>query len=289
MLEELKTFAAVVRYKNFTRAGEAVGLSQPGVSAHIHRLENYFGVCLVERSAKRLQITDAGMRVYRSAQEILKILDETAGEIRGGTGQVSGKLHIGGTLTIGECVLPGLMGKFRETYPGVQLELTVENTMEIRRMVREEQVELGFVEGIHQSDEFEEGYFMEDSLVLLTSASHPLADTEYIEPDMLTEEDWIAREEGSGTREYLDLYLTSNRITPRTLTVLGSNYAVKEAIRNDMGITIASSLLAGAGDGIRMHRFAREYVRPFYYIANRNRNLSQAARLFLQMIKGKVS
>ena len=101
MLEELKTFAAVVRYKNFTRAGEAVGLSQPGVSAHIHRLENYFGVCLVERSAKRLQITDAGMRVYRSAQEILKILDETAREIRGGTGQVSGKLHIGGTLTIG--------------------------------------------------------------------------------------------------------------------------------------------------------------------------------------------
>ena len=156
-------------------------------------------------------------------------------------------------------------------------------------MVREEQVELGFVEGIHQSDEFEEGYFMEDSLVLLTSASHPLADTEFIKPDMLTEEDWIAREEGSGTREYLDLYLTSNRITPRTLTVLGSNYAVKEAIRNNMGITIASSLLAGAGDGIRMHRFAREYVRPFYYIANRNRNLSQAARLFLQMIEGKVS
>ena len=132
--------------KKLYRAGEAVGLSQPGVSAHIHRLENYFGVCLVERSAKRLQITDAGMRVYRSAQEILKILDETAREIRGGTGQVSGKLHIGGTLTIGECVLPGLMGKFRETHPGVQLELTVENTMEIRRMVREEQVELGFVE-----------------------------------------------------------------------------------------------------------------------------------------------
>lgn len=287
MLEELKTFAAVVRYKNFTRAGEAVGLSQPGVSAHIHRLETYFGASLVTRSAKGLKITDEGMKVYRSATEILKIIEDTGREIRNGSGQVSGHLRIGGTLTIGECVLPGLMGQFRERYPGVHLELTVENTMLIRKMVREEQVELGFVEGIHQSDEFDEGYFMEDSLVLLTSATHPLASENRIVPSMLEDEDWIAREEGSGTREYLDLYLTSNRIRPRTLTVLGSNYAMKEAVRNNMGITIASSLLVNENDEIRMHRFAKEYARPFYHITKKNRNLSQAARLFLQMIEGE--
>lgn len=285
MLEELKTFVAVVQYKSFTRAGDAVGLSQPAVSAHVHRLEDYFGVCLVVRSAKKLQITDAGMKVYRSAAEILKILEDTSLEVLSETGQVSGYLHIGGTLTVGECVLPGLFCRFREKYPGIQLELTVENTLEIRRMVQEERIEIGFVEGIHQSDDLEETYFMQDSLVLLTSASHPLAGEKEIVPEMLSDQDWIAREEGSGTREYLDLYLTMNRIRPKTLTILGSNYAMKEAVRNNMGITIASSLLANDKDEIRMHRFAKEYVRPFSYVKNKNKSLSQAAKLFLQTVE----
>lgn len=285
MLEEMRTFMAVVQYKSFTKAGEAVGLSQPGVSAHIHRLEDYFGVRLVERGAKRLQITDGGMKVYRSVTEIFKILEDTSLELLRGTGKASGFLHIGGTLTVGECVLPGLLCRFREKYPGIQLELTVENTTEIRRMVQEERIELGFVEGIHQSDDLEETYFMDDSLVLLTSASHPLANVTEIVPEMLSNQDWIAREEGSGTREYLDLYLTLNHIQPRTLTILGSNYAMKEAVRNNMGITIASSRLVNEKDEIRMHQFAKEYARPFSYIKSKNKNLSQAAKLFLQTME----
>lgn len=284
MLEELRTFVAVVQYKSFTRAGEAVGLSQPGVSAHVHRLEDYFKVSLVIRSAKRLKITDEGMKVYRSATEILKILEDTALDVLSGAGQVTGTLHIGGTLTVGECVLPGILCRFREKYPGIQVEMTVENTTEIRRMVKEERIEIGFVEGIHQSDDLDETYFMEDSLVLLTSASHSLARAGEIVPEMLDGQHWIAREEGSGTREYMDLYLTLNRIRPRSMTILGSNYAMKEAVKNNMGITIASSLLVNERDEIRKHHFAKEYIRPFSYIKNKNTNLSHAAKLLLQVI-----
>lgn len=284
MLEEMKTLMAVVQYKSFTKAGEAVGLSQPGVSAHIHRLEDYFGTALVTRNARRVQITDAGFEVFRCAEQMVTLLEETSLKIAQGSGKIYGNLHIGATLTIGECVLPKILCTFQQKYPNIQLELTVENTMEIRRMVKEERIEIGFVEGIHQSDGLEEGYFMEDSLVLLTSAVHSLSDLDTVAPEMMSDEHWIAREEGSGTREYMDLYLTLNQIRPATVTVLGSNYAVMEAVKNNMGITIASERLADGNTGIRKHRFSKEYIRPFSHIVKRNKELSQAARLLLKMV-----
>ena len=103
MLDELKTFITVVEYKNFTKAGQHLNLSQPSVSTHIKNLESYYGVTLINRSIKNksISITESGYKLYNRAKEILNILDTTYIEVRNVSNSTKRTIKIGASLTIG--------------------------------------------------------------------------------------------------------------------------------------------------------------------------------------------
>ncbi|MDC7288585.1 LysR family transcriptional regulator [Blautia schinkii] len=285
MLQELKTFIAVVKYRNFTKAGEAVNLSQPAVSTHINRLEKYYGTRLVVRSPKSIQITDNGWMLYRRAQEVLDLLQQAEQEQRETGQELKGNLKIGATYTVGECVMPGILRRFQNTYPGVQLEMVIANTEDILELVRKEQIQAGFIEGVYQREEFTGRFFMQDSLKLLVSKESPLAKAKVLHPHMLKNQNWIFREEGSGTREYMDFFLSRYQIEPGGVTVMGSNYAIKEAVRHNMGITLASGLLVREGDEIVAVDFAEPFVRPFSYVIHRETEVSRAVTALIELVE----
>ena len=286
MIDELKTFIAVVDFKNFTRAGESINLSQPSVSTHIKNLEAYFNTILINRSVKQknIIITESGYLLYRKAKEILQMIESTKDELQSLDGYVKGRLRIGASLTIGEYVLPKFLSKFSTKYPGIEFELIIENTHHICSKIKNFTLDIGLIEGTTPSSDFNQNYFLEDKMVIACSKNSDILNGTF-SIDKLQNKNWIVREEGSGTRDYINMFLTTNKIVPNNLMVLGSNYAIKEAVKNNLGITIISSYVtapAVENNELETIELEKSYTRPFSYILPKNINTSHITNLFIK-------
>jgi len=291
MIEELKTFRAVVEFKNFTKAAEKIMLSQPSVSVHIKQLEIFFGTTLIERSSreKKINITSAGYLLYDRAGEIISLLDKTKSELTKYQNSVCGTLRIGASFTIGEYILPKFLGKFSKIYPDLTLEVKIGNTAAICDMVNKKELDIGLIEGMVPSSQFIYENFLKDEMVLALYNNHKLVGKE-LSMEALNNETWISREEGSGTQEYLSMFLSNNNIVPKNIVIFGSNYSVKEAVKNELGITIISSYVTNSSlenKEITVIPLGDKYVRYFSYILPKNTTLSKAIKAFINEIEKK--
>lgn len=289
MLEEFKTFITVVEYKNFTKAGEFLNLSQPSVSTHIKNLEKFFGVILINRSVKQknIFITESGYALYKRAKEIINLLDTTYMEVNNTSNSVKGSLKIGASLTIGEYVLPKFLAIFCEKYPDVDVEIFIDNTSSICSHLKELTLDIGLIEGTSSLSNFTQEYFLEDKMVLAFPYNADLVISNF-HFDKLHNQKWIVREQGSGTREFLDIFLATNKIIPKRIMVLGSNYAVKEAVKNNLGITIISDFVttpAVENKELSTIKLGNSYTRHFSYILHKNITISKASQVFLDELK----
>ena len=292
MIEELKTFMSVVEYKNFTKAAEAIKLSQPSVSLHIKYLENYFNTTLVQRSVKQknIYITESGYLLYERSKEIIKLLEDTKEDLLNYGNVIKGRLRIGASYTIGEYLLPTFLGEFTKAYPDLELEVTIENTHDICERVKNFQVDLALVEGTVSSSNFVVNHFYKDKMVIALPYNHYLANREF-SIEELENQTWVSREIGSGTREYLDLFLSNNNINAKNIIVFGSNYSVKEAVRNNLGITFISSLVtegALANKEISILKTTQEYTRNFSYVLQKGIVPSKATLVLIDMLKNYI-
>lgn len=293
MIEELKTFIAVVDFQNFTKAGESINLSQPSVSTHIKNLELYFNTKLINRSVKQknIVITESGYLLYKKAKELLQMIESTKDELKSLEGDIKGHLRIGASLTIGEYILPKFLASFSNRYPGIEFELLIENTNHICDKVKNFTLDIGLIEGTVSSSEFNQNYFSEDRMVIACAKNSDILDGEF-SIDKLQNRNWIVREDGSGTREYLNMFLTTNKIITNNLLVLGSNYAIKEAVKNNLGITIISNYVtepAVINGELQTIELERIYTRPFSYILPKNINTSPSTTLFIQELEKYIN
>ncbi len=292
MIDELKTFMAVVEYKNFTKAAEAINLSQPSVSLHIKHLEDYFDTVLIQRSVKQknINITQSGYLLYERSKQIIKLLDDTRNDLLDSNNILKGQLHIGASLTIGEYLLPAFLGKFAKAYPDLELEVTIENTHNICDKVKSFQVDLALVEGTVPSSNFVINHFYTDAMKVAVPYNHYLINNKFSAQE-LQNQTWISREVGSGTREYLNHFLTSNNINPKNIIVFGSNYSVKEAVKNNLGITFISSLVIEnslKNNEISILKTPNGYSREFSYILPKGVTPSRGTLVFIDMLKNYV-
>ena len=168
MIEELKTFIAVVEFKNFTKAAHYLNLSQPSVSNHIKSLERYFNVTIIDRSIKqkKIYITQSGNILYKKAKEIIQLLDLTKDELNNTTDSIKGHLRIGASLTIGEYILPRFLSKFTVQYPDIEIEVFIENSSSICNRVSNISLDIGFIEGSHAEQNLLQEFFYEDKMVI---------------------------------------------------------------------------------------------------------------------------
>ncbi len=238
MLEELNTFIAVAELKNFTKAGEQLNISQPTVSLHIKRLEEYFSERFIIRSRhqKRPQLTAAGERMYRQAKKILSLWKYTYNYVKddfaGG-----GSITVGVTFTIGEYFLPEFLGDFNKKFPEIRVEVEIGNTQKIGELLSNYKIDAAIVEGDITDERFERKHLYEDKLVIIAPAAQKLRS--------LMDERWIIREKGSGTRsqweQLIGRELTELKFRP---LIMNSNFAVKEAVRNNLGVALISEYVA---------------------------------------------
>ncbi|MBQ6632414.1 MAG: LysR family transcriptional regulator, partial [Romboutsia sp.] len=212
-------------------------------------------------------------------------------EVRNISDSIKGIIKIGASLTIGEYILPQFLSVFYKKYPDIEIDLLIENTTIIAESLKDLTLDIGFIEGISSYPNLHQEYLLEDKMVLAVPYDSNLNNNEFTF-DLLENQNWVVREEGSGTREYLNIFLNSNKIVPRNLMVLGSNYAVKEAVRNGIGITIISNFVASSAvenkELITME-LDKSYNRSFSYILPKNINVTKATNIFLEEFKNYLS
>ncbi|MBU5442277.1 LysR family transcriptional regulator [Paenibacillus sp. MSJ-34] len=265
IVETLKVYAAVVEHSHFSRAAEALNISQPGVSLHIRNLENEFGAKLIHRSPKYVKVTEAGNILYQRAKQILALYEEAKQQIRLLQDVVTGALKIGASFTLGEYILPRVLAQFAASHPQVDVQVIIANTEQIAQSVHRGELDLGLVEGqVHYSD-LQVSYFMEDEMLLVAPPDHPLTLLPSVEAGMLQDQIWIFRESGSGTRAFSDRVLEQLQLRAKHSFIFSSNQGVKEAVASGLGISVLSHLVVNkaldAGEICPIRVKSRRFVR----------------------------
>ncbi len=245
MLEELKTFITVVEQNNFTKAATQLHLSQPTVSAHIKHLEERFQTALIQRSIKQkhIVITPSGYKLFQFAKEILNLVECAYKAVPAVDDDLYGTIKVGASLTIGEYIMPNFLAEFKKKYPKLNVELYINNSTSICNKIKELTLDIGFIEGMSTSPEFKQDYFFKDQLVIAFPYEEDF-ENKKLSVKELQHQKWIVRESGSGTRSYLDNFLNQYQLIPDCIMVVGSNYAIKEAVKNNLGITLISYFVA---------------------------------------------
>ncbi|HEY7148385.1 MAG TPA: selenium metabolism-associated LysR family transcriptional regulator [Gaiellaceae bacterium] len=240
---QLAAFCAVVERKSFSEAAERLGVTQPAVSQQIRSLEQRVGQQLLDRSGRRVEPTEAGNRLYRSAQRLLtlerQLLDDVAGEAEG---LLRGQLAMGASTGPGGTVVPVLLCEFAEANPEVTVDLTISDTQTIVDQVARRDLELGVVGATPRNRSVAYEPFFRDEVVLVCPSEHRFAG-KTISLDDLRGEPLIAMQEGAGVRQVIEDELREAGTRLRDLDVrleLGLQESVKSAVEAGHGVTFIS-------------------------------------------------
>lgn len=283
-LHLLRTFVSVVALGGFTRAAEAIHISQPAVSRAVRELEDHFGMPLLERGGSPLRCTEAGLALYRHAQAIFALEQAAEAELGSLRGLEQGSLVVGASRTIATYMLPQLIARYLELYPGIAVRMVSDNTHAIEQRLLSYELDVALVEGPIHDERIELLEWREDEMVILASARQLFADRSPLTAARLGEMRWIMRETGSGTREVAQRLLREAGVEIRRMLEVGSNGAVVQCVAAGLGITMIS--LEAARDQLDLGRVMTIELpgfrprRPLYRAKMRNRPASAAARAF---------
>lgn len=239
----LQVFAAVARLLSFTKAAEALHMTQPAVTFQIRRLEEHFNTRLFDRTHNHITLTEAGELVKSHADRIMARYNEMDNEVRTLTGDVQGPLVVGASTTIGEYFIPRIVGAYQSSFPGVQVRLRIANTNGVIQMVENNEIDIGIVEGPINNKNLITKVIWDDELVMICPVDHALAQNEAVAICTLLEHPFISREEGSGTREVMENYIAEQGEEAASLNIImefGSPESIKSAVSAGLGIAILS-------------------------------------------------
>jgi len=286
-LHQLRMFAAVVSHEGFSRAAEAVHVSQPAVSKAVSELEHQLDMPLFERGAGQLRLTEAGAVLYDHARTIFGLERAAIADMRSLHELEGGHLTIGASMTIATYLMPPLLARFLDRYPGIDVRIVSDNTEAIQDRLLRYELDLAFVEGPVDDERVDVQHWRDDEMVILANPRHPLLARPVLKPAELSDERWIIREEGSGTRAVTESLLHEAGIEPRRQLEVGSTGAVVESVAAGLGVAMIS--IEAARDRIASGRVGvltlpgMKFTRPLYRLGLRRRAHGPAARAFVRI------
>ncbi len=243
-IENLKMFCLVVDEGSISQAARLSYVSQPAVTRQIHQLENYYGTLLFDRSEGKLTVTETGRLLYPFAKEIVNDFNRSKEVIKQITGESNASLRVGASLTIGEYLLPSLLGSFKKQAPEIKVTLTIKNTPSVLEDLANDVIDLALVEGIVENKNLIVEKFADDELVLIYPPDHPWRGRTEINIEELANERMIWRESISGTRLIVEKALRDYGVLDciESYMEIGSTQAIKSAVEAGLGISILPRL-----------------------------------------------
>lgn len=290
-VHQLRLLIAVVEHGGFSRAAEALSLSQPAISHQLKALSTAVGMPVIEMIGRRLQLTQVGSLLYAHAQRILAefeaagtVLDELRGLKRG-------RIRIAGDTTVAIYVLPDLLGDFRQANPAVELSLGVANRRGLHDRLVANEVDF-IVSGrlwVDPPVPLAARPFLGNELIAIASPRHHLAGRIQVSLAELADEPFIIREPGSGTRETMDEAFREAGLSYRPGMEVASNGAIKRAVARDLGVSIlsryATLLELELGNLVELDIEGFPLRRQWHLFYPRDRRLGPVEEAFLRFVE----
>jgi DNA-binding transcriptional LysR family regulator len=294
-LRQLDIFVKVAELASFSRAAEALFLTQPTVSEHIRTLEDELGVRLLDRLGRGAAVTKGGALLLSYAQRMLALSREARQAMESFQGRMSGELLVGASTIPGEYILPALIGRFKEKFPDIAITLLIGGSQAVTEWVMEGRAEIGVVgaRSTHRSIECRE--LMPDDIILIVGAAHPWHGRKQVTIEELRGEPLLLRERGSGTRAALETALDAagaDIATFRVVGEMGSTQAIKQAVKAGVGVSLLSrraveeECRAGSLWGLRVKDL--KITRAFYLATHRERSRSPLAEAFRVFVEAEA-
>jgi DNA-binding transcriptional LysR family regulator len=290
---QLAAFCAVVERKSFSLAAERLGVTQPAVSQQVRALEERLGRTLLDRSGRRVEPTEAGTRLYLSAQRLLNDEAQLLADLEEGA-ELHGELAIGASTGPGAHLVPLLLCEFQRANPGLGVALTVADTQAVIEQVADRVLELGVVGALRRQRSLDFEPLARDEIVLAVPPGHAFAGR-VVAPSKLRQESMIVMQEGAGVRHVIEEELRRAGLRLRDLEPrleLGLQESVKSAVAAGYGIAFISrtaiegELAAGTLAAARVRGI--EPVRQLYVVRSRGRVPSRAAEAFLAFARERA-
>lgn len=290
----LQVFHAVAKHLSFTRAADALFMTQPAVTFQIKQLEEQYGTRLFERRHGGISLTPAGEMVLTYAEKILALSDEMETRLAEKTGDMRGPLLVGASPTIAEFMLPRILGEFNAAYPQVRARLIVANSESIESQVAEHTLDVGLIEVPAKLAGLTSQVCCADELLVICAPDYPLAGMKSVTPKALAEYEYISREPGSGTREIIDAYFLAHKVPPASLKMqmeLGSPESLKGVVATGLGFAIVPR--AVVAKEIQLGELIATPLKPplersLYLVFQKDRFQSRLARTFIQFARTKL-
>ena len=286
-IRHLQIFIAVAETGSMSLAARRLFLSQPTVSQVIGEMEEEYGVLLFERLAKRLCITDAGLRLLDYARHAVSLFDEMEDAV--GQAARRRQLRVGASITVGECVMTELVRRFEEKNPDAEVVVFVDNTSVVEGKVVDSSLDFALVEGRVGNERLVVRPVIRDELVLVCRPDHPFAGRKKVAVRELDGQPFLLRESGSGTREQLENILRDNNVHIKPKWVCHSSDAILNAAIGGQGLAVLSGLLVreaeAQGKLCVLSLEDAKLDRSFQLIYHKNKYLSSQIKAFLAEVE----
>lgn len=288
--DHLRTFLSVVEHGSFSRAADALHVTQPTVSFQIRALEESVGARLLDRGRPRVRPTAAGQALRAYAERLLALRREAQGQVRAGEALDAGELRLVASTIPGEYLLPALLARMKRAHPGVAVALAVTDSEQATDAVRARRADLGAVGSRVVDSRLVFAPLGDDEIVLCAAPSLGLR---RVEPRDLGATPLVVRERGSGTRAAVARLLARHRVNLadlRPALELGSTEAVKRTVLAGCGAAFLSRLAVAddlrAGRLVEVAMTGLPLARRFFWVRRRGATLPPAARRLIEISDG---
>lgn len=291
-LRQLQVFESAARHLSFSRAAKELHLSQPGVSMQIKLLEETVGHPLFEQLGKKVFLTEVGREVLRTSQAVAQQLVDLEDTLNDLGGLKQGNLTVGVVSTVSNFAIR-LISQFRLKHPEVRIVLDVVNRETLLARLANNEVDLALMGQPPAGQDLESTPFMENPLVVIAPMHHPLARGKAIPLARIAQEDFVAREPGSGTRNATESFFQSHGLALRAAMEMNKNEAIKQAVEAGLGLgvvsrhTVTQELAARRLTMLDVEGFP---IRRQWHLAHRhNKRFSLAASAFARFVLTQAS
>ncbi|WP_123039949.1 LysR family transcriptional regulator [Cohnella candidum] len=242
-VHQLHIFYTVAERGSFSAAAHALHMTQPAVTMQVQALEERYGTKLLNRTTKKLELTEAGHWLLPQARKAVELMRDTDAMMIRFVEDLKGRLQFAASLTIGEYVLPRLLGSFLSRHPELAVSMKVMNTTEIIDAIQHQGLDFGLIEAPCDTPGIHAEAVMADELVLVAPAGHPFAERESVELAEVLTQPLVLREKGSGTRQVVEDEIFRHGVKETDLKVVsdfGSTAAIKSAVEAGLGLAVLS-------------------------------------------------
>jgi DNA-binding transcriptional LysR family regulator len=287
-VHQLSVFRTVARHLSYTKAAEALYLSQPAVSQQVKTLEQTLSLPLFARSGRGIVLTPAGQELQRHTERLLALFAETTPVVQEIQALERGSVLVGASNSAGTYVVPPLLGTFHARYPRIHITLTVANRRSIEELLLIRQLDLAVMSLIEQKEHFAVEFLMSYELVVVATSSHRLARRSALTLRDLHQEIFLLREQGSGTRRDTEQHFEHLGVPLRASLELGSIEAIKEGVAAGLGVAVlpwdAVAFEIASGDLVKLDVEGFPLKRQWHLVHLQGRRLSRAALALRQLL-----